>query len=81
MIPSSFDESTHCLSRPSDMTEEQCVPLSVLNGLTPDGLPVIVSCWKLTQEEVAEFQRTGRIWLTVYGAGMPPVCLDAKKPF
>lgn len=30
--------------------------------------------------ELDEVNRTGKVWLTVYGASMPPVILDGIKP-
>lgn len=81
MIPCSFDESTHCIGKPPDMTDEQCDPLSVCNAVLPGGFPAIVSCWKLTKDELEEFQQTGRVWLMVCGTAMPPVILSGVKPF
>ncbi len=80
MISASFDESTGYLGRPSDMTEEQCDPLSVAHA-SMDGTPVVVSCWKMTKDEIDEFHRTGRVWLIVAGQTMPPVSLTAINPF
>lgn len=77
----SFDQSNGYLSRPSDMTDEECGPLSIARVAYPNGMTGVVSCWKLTVEELAEFQRTGRIWLGVLGGTMPPVWLSAKNPF
>ncbi len=57
------------------------MPLSVYRGQQANGVPVVISCWKLTQEELAEFQRTGRVWLTVMGTTMPPVALSALSPW
>lgn len=76
MIPTSFNESNHVLGRPPGMTHDQCEPLAVF----VDGQHV-VSCWKLTAEEAAEFARTGRIWLMVWGVTMPPVAVLATSPF
>lgn len=81
MISASFDESNHVLGRPVDMTDDECDPLSVAIVQFADGIPGVVSCWKLTQDEVDEFTRTGRIWLTVLGATMPPVSVSAINPF
>lgn len=84
MIPASFDESNAVLSRPPSMTDEECAPLSILNAVTDNGRgirSVVISCWKLTAEELAEVQRTGRVWLTVFGETMPPVSVDGLKWF
>lgn len=81
MVPCSFDESNAVFGRPSTMNDEECVALSALQTATDKGLPVVVSCWKLTIEELEQVNRTGRIWLTICGDMMPPVCLDGFKPF
>lgn len=81
MYPADFPESNQVLSRPPDMTEEECDPLCVCQSQMPDGTPVVVSCWKLTKEELEEIQRTGRTWLIVVGHTMPPVIMSGKKPF
>lgn len=31
------------------------------------------SCWRLTQEELEEVNRTGVVWLRIMGHAMPPV--------
>lgn len=81
MVPASFDGADVVLSRPSEMTDEECEPLSIKRMQTEGGTPVVLSCWKLTQEELEEFSRTGRIWVTVYGTTMPPIALNGIRPF
>lgn len=76
MIATSFNESNHVLSRPPDMTDEQCDPLSVF----VDGKQVI-SCWKMTAEELTEIQKTGRVWLIIAGRTMPPVAVTGVSPW
>lgn len=81
MVPASFAESNVVLSRPPGTTDDQCDPLSVMRTETADGQPVVVSCWKCTIEELAEINRTGRIWLTIWGHTMPPVMPTGTRPF
>ena len=86
MIPTSFDESNNALSPPDDMTADECSSLSVWQGDAPIGerdatIPVTISCWKLTKDELDLINQTGRVWLTVYGGGMPPVSLQIENPF
>ena len=38
------------------------------------------SCWKLTEEELAEVAQTGLIWLTVLGDGHPAVFVMGTRP-
>lgn len=80
MIPTSFTESDAVLGRPQYMTDDECSCLSILRTTTTDGTPVVLSCWKLTAEELEEVNRTGRVWLTVVGQTMPPVMVDGVKP-
>ena len=80
MIPTSFEESNCALSRPADMTDDQCAPLSVCKTIDANGFPVVISCWKMTALELVEFHRTGRVWLIIAGDTMPPARLSCNKP-
>lgn len=79
MIPSSFDESNTYLSAPNGMPD--CLPLSCYIGNDDTKHPVIISCFKLTKEELEEINKTGRVWLTVAGQTMPPVVLSGISPW
>lgn len=79
MIACSFDESNAVLDKPEDMTCDQCDALSVARAETSQGQPLVISCWKVTREELDEIERTGRVWLCVLGSTMPPVILTGKK--
>ena len=39
-----------------------------------------ISCWRLNPAELAEVQRTGVVWLRVWGVH-PPVYVDGFHPF
>ena len=80
MIATSFDEANAVLSKPAAMSDDDCACLSVLRSIQPNNIPIVLSCWKLTKEELEEIQRTGRVWLTVVGSTMPPVALDGICP-
>lgn len=54
--------------------------LSVFKG-DMAGTPVVISCWKPTAQEMEELRKTGRVYLIVAGATMPPVILTAVTPF
>lgn len=61
-----------------------CEVLTVLKTqihLEGQNIPVVISCWKLTKEELEEINKTGRVWLTVVGDTMSPVQLTVEKPF
>lgn len=82
----SFDESNACLGAPKGMTPEEVETLSIWRGdLLFHGMdrPVttVVSCYKPTKEELEEINKTGRIWLVIMGATMPPAALMGVSPF
>jgi hypothetical protein len=81
MIAASFEQSNQVLSAPEGMTHEEVNPLSVCITTDEAGLPLVISCWKVTADELIEIARTGRIWLGVVGQTMPPVWLMGTNPF
>lgn len=86
MLPTSFPQQNFIFSKPKDMTDEQCMDLSVWKGETTDfetgqDFPVIISCWKLSKEDLDEIQKTGVVWLSITGKGMPPVSMFTENPF
>lgn len=81
MFPANFDESNGVLDKPPTMTADQCDPLSVWRGPSTNGFPVVITCWKPTAEELAEINRTGRVWAMITGHSMPPMCLLGTSPF
>lgn len=87
MLPTTFKESNFVFTKPKDMTDEECSDLPVWKGTVPIDdcgnrcCPAIISCWKLSYEDLQEIQRTGCIWLSITGNGMPPVSLFTENPF
>jgi hypothetical protein len=72
--PTAFPEANLVLGPPQGC-EDSVVAMQVrrLDGN-------IVSCWRLTPAEVEEVQRTGVVWLSVWGARtQPPVMVTAFK--
>lgn len=68
------------------MTDEQCMDLKVWRGEAPhddagNTYPAIISCWKLSKEDLDEINRTGVVWLSITGLGMPPVSVFGENPF
>jgi hypothetical protein len=79
MTPVAFDEDNTVLDAPPGVSNAE--PLSAYVGDMSDGTPVIISCHKMSAEELAEVNRTGRVWLLVMGRRMPCVALDAFNPW
>ena len=69
MNPVRFPEVNRILGKPETMTDDECQSLPVHT----DG-KICVSCWELTDEELADLVKTRRLWLLVYsGHTQPPV--------
>lgn len=81
MIATAFDEENTVLDSPRGMTPDECEPLSAWIGHLESGTPVIISCWKPTEEEWQEMRRTGRVWIMVLGHVMPPIAPMGINPF
>lgn len=56
-------------------------PLPVHRGHDPEY--TVTSCYQLTPDELAEIQRTGKIWLQVwtYGGRLQPQLVRTDDPF
>ncbi|MBB3842210.1 hypothetical protein FHS57_006241 [Runella defluvii] len=78
MIPIQFDEVNVVFGKPDTMTDEECGSLPALVDTLPNGQDVIVSCWQLSEDEIAMLTKTGRIYLTVYSKIMFPVLLSTE---
>lgn len=81
MEPSSFPEENLILDKPPGMSYDDCMALSVFQGEDSVGQPVVISCWKPTKKELEEINRTGRVWLWIYGQTMPPAAVGGFNPF
>lgn len=86
MLPTDFPQANFTFQKPSGMTDEQCSDLRVWKGdvkIDEQGntFPAIISRWQFSKEDLEEIQRTGCIWLSITGGGMPPVSLFTENPF
>lgn len=78
---SSFDEANFVFDKPKNMTYDECSPASCFVGRDVSGQDLVITCWKLTKEEVDEIINTGRIWCYHYGTNLQPHALSGKNPF
>jgi hypothetical protein len=77
MKPINFPQSTKVLQKPSDMTDEECLPLPVWC----DGKQCI-SCWKPTLIERLKVLFTGKVWIGILsGNTQPPVFVSGENVF
>ena len=77
MTPIEFKEQNKVLTKPRDMTDEQCKSLPCFtNG------ECVVSCWQMTWRERVTALLTGKVWISVRsGHTAPPISLMVDTPF
>lgn len=75
MTPMRFPESNRTLTKPEDMTDEDCAPMEAWTDRV-----VCVSCWKMTWGERVKAMFFGRVWCYVHsGHTQPPISLTVAK--
>jgi hypothetical protein len=80
MTPLDFSESNDSLEARVPVAGEGMRPLSVFRGAT-DGTKITISCWRPSELELAEIQRTGRVWLLVFDGEHPVMHVAGESPF
>ena len=80
MTPLDFNESNESLGARVPVAGEGMQPLNVFRGVT-DGTKITISCWKPSENELAEIQRTGRVWLLVFDEEHPIIHVTGESPF
>lgn len=87
MLSIDFKEANFTFTKPQGWTDEQCSDLRVWKGNVPIDdsgatAPTIISCWRLSKEDLEEIQLNGgTVWLYITGTRMPPVSLATEHPF
>jgi hypothetical protein len=76
-----FPESNLVLNPPEGVSPDDCFALCVWRGLDQVGQPVVISCWKITEAELKEVIKTGRIWLWWWGTTMAPSIVSCLHPW
>jgi len=77
MRPIKFPDANASLSRPAGTAKDDCGLLPIHR--TDDGR--IVTCWKLTDDDLKIIFETKQIWVQVMDSTMPPICLHTDNPF
>lgn len=79
--PIKFQQANDVLLPPENMTEEQCATLPIFRGKTSDMISdCVVSCWQLSDEELEEVKRTGKVFVGALGKTHPPIFIMGKFP-
>lgn len=75
MIAIDFEGTNVELTRPTDMTDEQCSSVRAYKGVDQDGINFLLTAWKPNKEDIEAINAGRPIMLKVAGLGFPPVCL------
>ncbi len=81
-----FPEANFTFTKPENMTDDECGSLRVWRGETEpneqgNSFPNIISCWELSDDDVANILRDRKIYLRIVSNGMPPVSIQTETPF
>lgn len=69
--PVGFEGSNDILMAPDG--SENCSDLEILRTDNQ-----VISCWRLTEEELARVNKTGVVWFSCYGPTHPPVFISGE---
>lgn len=79
MNPIEFPEQ-NIVFHPAKGTEDEVGNLPAFRS-QPGSMPLIISCWQLSPEDLTKVQETGKIWLTQWQVQLYPVGLSTESPF
>lgn len=75
MKPIKFNEANRVLTKPKNMTDEQCSDLYVYTDEE-----ICISCWRLSFKERLKALIHGKVWLGILSGGtQPPVWIDCNE--
>lgn len=74
MTPQRFAESNIVMKAPDGM--DNCADIHAHRSDNQ-----VVTAWRPTPTELVKINLGEPVWLIVWGAGMPPVCVTADNPF
>lgn len=75
MIPIDFEGSNIQMDKPSDMTDEQCMSLNAMKGVTEEGIPFFIECWQPNKEDVDAIKEGRPIYIQILSRGLPPIAM------
>ena len=80
MNPTQHISNNGVLGAPPDWQPEHgyCQALPVTRAQTAEGLPVVVSFWRPSAEDLAQLAAGGLVALHVFGGAMPPVWVEVQ---
>ncbi len=74
-----FSKANMTLSAPPSIPDAYDLP--VCKTQTHEGHPLFLSCWELSDAELAEIIKTRRVWLWTMSDSFPPTSIEAQYPW
>lgn len=79
MIPINFPGVNFTIRNPNQRDLPTSIP--VFSGFSPAIKPCIISCWRFSEEDIENIQKTGIIWIEIMGYHLSPHTLITGNPF
>ena len=78
MLPARIMNATRYLGAPAGWDPERDPPCShlAIRDEVHDGMPMMVSAWEPTPDEIARLQAGAKVVLHIVGVGHPPVAVE-----
>jgi hypothetical protein len=75
MLPIDFEGTNITLTKPSNMTDEQCSSVRAYKGVDNDGFRFTLIAWQPSKEDIEAVNSGRPIMLKVLGDRTPPVAM------
>lgn len=75
MHPTDFEGTNIVLTKPQNMTDEQCHPLKAFQGVDEQGFHFILTAWIPNKEDLESLQAGRPLYMKTVGQGFAPVLL------
>jgi hypothetical protein len=75
MHPINFEGSNVNLTKPENMTDEECASLPAEKNVDAQGFHYILTAWMPNKEDLESLQKGNPLFLKILGVAHPPVAM------
>ena len=75
MMPIDFPGSNLVLTKPGNMTDEQCMSIRAFKSTDLDGFPFILTMWQPSKEDIESINQGNPICVKVLAEGFAPMSI------
>ncbi len=76
-----FEHANITMQKPEGMSEEDCYDVRACVCLSTNDLPMVVTKWEITEEDIEKIRKMGGVYLGIVGSTMPPAFVTADDIF